>query len=162
MSDDAAWSAVVRWVAQTTDQQVIRAHQEGHRPALPYVMVNLIKAGRVREFAQTTIYTDDSVEGATAYGLIPWRWHFSVHAFGEGCETLLARLGSALDVPQAAEPLTPTYALERFSDVRRLPERINEQWEWRAQIDLYLVGSKREAFSTDLIETVPLPNVTRV
>ena len=161
MTDDEIHSAIVRWLAGIIGKQVIKDHQSGPRPALPCVMVNLLGTSEVREHAQTIEYQDGVVSGSdpapvTATPVIETEWHFSVHAYGDKPTGILRPVRSAIQLAQKIEPLMPSLVVFDVSRVRNVPEWINERWEPRAKMDLFVRGLTRDGFVIDVIEEAPV------
>lgn len=115
-----------------------------------------------------SLLTDDSALGdVTAYPIIETEWHFSVNAYGRPPidhktklpvspkpafpTDILRPLRAAAELAQMNEPLMPGMTVHEVSDVRNLPEVINERIEPRAQIDIYLRGIVRDGFVIDTI-----------
>jgi hypothetical protein len=155
MTNDEVHSALVRWLHGLTGLVVIKAYQEGPRPALPYVMVNLTGVAEVREWQQGSEYDEDTA-GVTASVVIETEWRFSVHAFGSEPTGILRPVVPAAQSAQKMEPLYPSLIVHECSQVRSVPELINEKWEPRAQMDLFLRGLIRDGFLVDVIEEAPI------
>lgn len=155
MTDDEVHSALVRWLRDITGLVTIKAYQEGPRPALPYVMVNLTGVSEVREWQQGSEYEEDTA-GVTASVVIETEWRFSVHAFGSNPTGILRPIVSAAQSAHKMAPLYPTLIVHECSQVRNVPELVNEKWEPRAQIDLFLRGLTRDGFLIDVIEEAPI------
>lgn len=160
MTDDDVHSAVVRWLHGLTSLVVIKAYQEGPRPALPYIMVNLTGTAEVREWQQGSEYDEDTA-GVTASIVIETEWRFSVHAFGPTPTDALRPIVSAAQSAQKMEPLYPTLILHECSQIRSVPELINEKWEPRAQMDIFVRGLTRDGALIDVIEQAPI-TITRL
>ena len=162
MTDDDVNSAVVRWLAALLGVQVIKDHQGGKRPPPPYVMVNMTGTVELREHARTTTYADGAPGpgGApapvTAAPIIEVEWRFSVHAYGPQPTGTLRPVRSALQLAQKIEPLLPSLIAHDVSQVRNVPDWVNEKWEPRAQMDLFVRGLTRDGFVIDVIEEAPI------
>lgn len=155
MTDDEVHSAVVRWLASITGETVIKAHQEGPRPPLPYVMVNMTGTAEVREHAQVVDYEEDTA-GVLAAPVIETEWRFSVHAYGPKPTGFLRPVRSAAQLAQKVEPLMPSLVVHEISQVRNVPDWVNERWEPRAQMDMFVRGLTRDGFAIDVIEEAPI------
>lgn len=153
MSDDETIGKVVEWLNGLTDLRVIQANQSGPRPQIPYIMVNLTGTAEVRDNEQDVEYSgQDEVFAAP---VIEVEYRFSLHAFGatDALSTdLLRPIRSASKLSQVAEPLYPTLVIHETSQIRNVPEWINEDWEPRAQMDMMLRGLTRDGFVIDPIE----------
>lgn len=152
-ADEAVWSSLVRWVAAKTGVTVIRAYEEGPRPALPYVTVNLISSGSIRQHPWEIVLTSTGAETATAEPYHEWEWMFSLNAYGGDPGAPLRTVRLAMGVAQAVEPLLSGLTPVEPSVIRVLRERIDDKWEARAQMDIMLRGNAAESFAIDLIET---------
>jgi hypothetical protein len=154
MTDDQVHSALVRWLHGITGLTVIKAYQEGPRPALPYVMVNLTGSATIREWSQDIEYDEDTA-GVTATPPMETEWRFSVHAFGPNPTGILRPIRSAAKLAQKNEALFPALVIHECSQVRNVPELVNEKWEPRAQMKMALRGLTRDGFLIDVIEQAP-------
>lgn len=145
MTDAELLNAVCGIVQTITGAaHVIEVYQGAEPPAAPYIAVNFLGSARVRtnqiedEFSE-----EDGVETQTP--VVETEWHFSVHAYGEGGSDWLRRLvaGALLLQPQEAiEPLI----IHEVSEVRSVPEFVNNAWQPRAQADLFIRGLTRDGF----------------
>lgn len=155
MTDDAVWSAVIRWIALHAGCTVIRSHEGGRRPAKPYVMVNFTTSREVRENPQRIEWAEDTAEDeVTATPVIETEWQFSIHAYGNTPSDILRPIRSVAHLPQPNEPLMPSLAVHEVSAIRHVPDYINEAWEPRAQMDLFVHGLTRDGVLVDVIEDV--------
>ena len=154
MTDDQVHTALAGWLSGITGLTVIKAYQEGDRPALPYVMVNFTGSVRVREWSQDIEYDEDTA-GITATPPIETEWRFSVHAFGPNPTDILRPIRSAAQLAQKNEALFPALVIHDCSQVRNVPELVNEKWEPRAQMKMALRGLTRDGFLVDVIEKAP-------
>lgn len=154
MNDDIAHSALTRWLSSTTGKLFIQAYQSVERPALPYGEVRFLGSAAVRQNVQDFDWTD--VDGqASVAPIIEVEWRFSVHFYtedGERPSDVLQIVRSAAEVDQIREPLIPQLTLHQLSQVRNIPEWIDESWEPRAQMDIMLRGLTRNKFDVDVIE----------
>lgn len=160
MTEDEVFGAVVRYISLTTGARCIRAYQGKDAPELPYIMVNMMGADTIREHAQGVEFTGTDVpnsageETITAAPVIEMEWRFSVHAYGEQPSSFLRKLVVASRVSQATEPLYPELTLHSLSAIRSIPEWINNGWQPRAQIDVFVRGIIRDEVTVDVIDSV--------
>ena len=161
MTNDEVHEALVRWIAKITGRTTIKAYQKTKSPALDYVMVNFTGMSEVREHAQLIEYseagtgdidTGDEFPDVTATPVIETEWRFSVHAYGSSPTDILRPIVSAQKLSQVTEPLLPGLILFELSQIRHVPEFINNAWEFRAQIDIFLRGLTRDGHVIDVIE----------
>lgn len=158
MTNDEIHSAVVRWIASVTGITTIKSHQSGPDPALPYVMVNFTGEAEVREHAQTVEYIDTGIPNdqgqnkISAAPVIEVEWRFSVHSYGPVPTGLLRPIVSAAKLAQVMEPLFPGLVIHEVSQIRNVPDWINNRWEPRAQMDLIVRGLTRDGFVIDTID----------
>lgn len=160
MKDDEIIGEVITWLETITGVTVIEAYQSGPRPAIPYVMVNMTGTVDVRDHAQDIEYTGDQ-----AAPVLEIEWQFSIHAFGvtgSVCTDLLRPIRSAIELTQVMEPLWPKLVVHDISQVRSVPEWINEAWEPRAQLDMMLRGLTRDGFVIDPIEETQPFKIERI
>lgn len=155
MTDDEIIGKVVEWLATVTGRVVIQAHQSGPRPARPYLMVNMTGTDDVRDHEQDVEFSDVNEDVTTAAPVLEVEWRFSLHAFGATAALstdLLRPVRSAVKLTQVMEPLWPSLVVHETSQIRNVPEWINEAWEPRAQMDMMLRGLTRDGFVVDPIE----------
>lgn len=158
MTNDEVHSAVVRWLATQTGKTVIKAHQGAPNPPLPYVMVNMTGTAEVREWASNIEYTEtaeDNSEGekiVSAAPVIEMEWRFSVHSYGDNPTDILRPVVSAVKLSQVMEPLLPGLLIHEVSQVRNVPDWINNQWQPRGQMDVFVRGITRDASNVDVID----------
>lgn len=151
MTNDQVHSAVVQWVkAKTSNTTTIKAHQGGNAPALPYIMINFTGAVEVRRWHSSTEFTETDEENSegenivTAAPVIEMEWRFSVHSYGPSPTDKLRPIVSAMKIPQAMEPLMPGLHVHEISQIRNVPDWINNEWQPRAQMDLIVRGIIRD------------------
>lgn len=151
---------VVKWVAAKTGITVILARQGAARPALPYIMVNFTGFDTTNyhpseiEFEDVMVGADERVKATPVQD---GEWRYSLHAYcgsDSEPEDLLMPLHAYCRIPQAIEPLLPDFVVSDVSQVRSVPEFIQNVWEPRAQMDLFLRGVARYGHIIDVIETV--------
>lgn len=158
-SDDELWSRLVRWIRDVSGVTVICAYESADRPELPYIMVNFTGSKTVRDHEQLIEYTtqyaaDESVIAQTATPFIEREWAYSVHAFGGTPSDLLRPLVSAGRIMQMNEPLYPSVVIHEMSQIRNVPEYINQAYEPRANIDIFLRGITTDGFIVDPISDI--------
>lgn len=158
MTNKDVHEALIKWIASLTGLLVIKTNQSGERPEKPYITVNMTAVASVR--VHPTDYGIDDGEAATISPLMVTEWRFQVQAYGDEPSDILRQLKSAQWLRQITEPLEPLviHEMGRINDV---PEWINEAWEPRANMDLFLHGTTRDGFVVDLIETVPTFDLER-
>jgi hypothetical protein len=155
MRDTEVHSAFVRWLTSiAAGVKVIKAYGDGARPALPYLMVNQTTIAEVRAHAQRDAYdAEDTAGEIVARPLIETEWTMSVHALGVAPTELLRPVRAAAMLAQKNEPLMPGLHVQDVSAIRFVPEYVNERWEPRAQMDVFLRGMVDDGFVIDVIET---------
>lgn len=163
MTDDALHVAVVNWLASVVGVTVIMSYQSGPVPANPYIEVNFTGSRTVRDHEVMTEYdpptnageepdTGGEYPAVTAMPVIEREWQFSLHAYSDGQPSdLLRPIESACRLTQIMEPLLPARVHE-MSQVRHIPDYVNEAWRGRAQCDLFLRGLTRDGFIIDVID----------
>lgn len=154
MTDNDIHSSLVRWLKGVTGLVAIKAYQSAERPDQPYLMVNLTGVYEVREWSQEIEYQEDTA-GVTATPPIETEWRFSVHAYGQDPTSILRPVRAAAQLAQMNEPMMPGLIVHECSQVRNVPDWINEKWEPRAQIDIFVRGIARDGFLVDVIEKAP-------
>jgi hypothetical protein len=152
MTDDQVVTALVQWLATHTGVTAIRTHESGKAPAMPYVAVNLTGTAELREHAAEVEYADVSTD-VVARPVIETEWRFSVHAYGDESPTgILRPIRSAVQLAQRLEPMMPTLVIHEVSQIRDVPDWIQNAWRPRAQIDIFVRGLTRDGFVIDVIE----------
>lgn len=166
MTDNEVHEVLVAWVAGLTGVTVIKAHQSGPSPALPYIMINHTGTVDVRDHAAYVDYTDTGVPNdqgeneIRADVEIETEWRFSVHAYGGNPPDILRPLKSAAKLAQINEPLLPGLHIHEAGIINNVPDWINDAWEPRAQMPIYVRGVTTEGFVVDTIDDASL-NVSR-
>lgn len=159
MTEDEVINAVVRFVARVSGLVTVRSHESGKAPALPYAMVNFTGMAEVRENPQGITFTDTGQpngQGQTIIRAAPAveaEWRFSVHAYGDEPVSRLRTILTAVKLSQVMEPALPTLIIFENSQIRSIPEWIDNRWEPRAQMDLFVRGIIRDTFDVDTIDT---------
>lgn len=148
MKDSAVYAAVTAWVARVTGTKTIRSHEGGKHPRPPLVVVNLTGTHEIRAHPQNVEYSGDVM----AVPVLDVEWRFSLHAYGPNPTDILRPLRSVAHIAQANEPLMPGMTVFDVSQIRRVPDFVNERWEDRAQIDLFVRGLTRDGVVIDVIE----------
>ena len=167
MTDDQVITALVTWLARVTATTVIRDHQGGDRPVTPYVMVNFTGRAPIHAHERTILFDDfDTGEdvpntagefpAVTARPLIDTEWRFSVHAFGSSPTDILGPVQSALKLTQVMEAAFPDLVVASTSQVRNVPEWVQNEWEPRANMDVFVRGLSRDGFEIDVISDIPV------
>lgn len=157
MTDDQVHSALVRWLAALTGATVIKTHQSGPAPAEPYIAVNLTTTRQIRQHAQVIEFDDEDTAGEIAAApVLEIEWQFSCHAYGSQPTSILRSVRSAIQLAQRHEPMMPKLVIHECSQIRNVPDWINEAWAQRAQMDIFVRGLTRDGFVIDVIEEAPL------
>lgn len=165
MTDDELHGKLVEWLIRVTGRTVIQSYQSGPRPTGVYIMVNLTGTAEVRDHEQSIDYSpdrndEDPPDSAgyppiTATPIIETEWRFSVHGYGGTQPTdVLRPIRSAVKLSEVIEPLYPDLHIHEVSQVRDVPEWINNTWEPRAQVDIILRGLTRDGFVINTIDTI--------
>lgn len=158
MTEDEVHSAMVRWMTTITGRKIIKAHESGKAPPLPYIMVNFTGLFQVHEHPQDVEYTvgidppGPNLAPITAAPVLEVEWRFSVHAYGPAPTSLLRPIVSASKLAQVMEPLMPGLVIHEISQIRNVPDWVNEGWQPRAQMDVFVRGLTKDGFVIDVIE----------
>ena len=158
---------LVRWIAATTGYQTILARQGAARPNLPYIMVNFTGWDPLHYHPAETEFEDivvNDVEKVRATPVQDAEWRYSIFSYcgdDREPEDMLMQLHSACKVAQVMEPIFPDFVIHDLSQVRSVPEYVQNTWEPRAQMDLFLRGVTRYGHVIDVIETAEY-NITEV
>lgn len=166
MTDDEIWSAVVRWVKAKTGLTTIKANEGGDDPPRPYVMVNLTGSAELHDRPMDVEYAGTTT--ITATPVIDMEWRFSVHGYAlepidpvtktrrspapKRPTDILRPIVSAHKLSQVMEPLYPALTVHEVSQIRNVPDWINNAWQPRSQMDLIIRGIIRDGHVVDAIE----------
>ena len=162
MTDVEAYESLIRWISEKTSLTTIKAHQSGTRPALPYLVVNLLNIRDVRQresdvyFTETEELNDEGnfkVNGTTDFQT---EWEFSVHSYGEEVTSPLRRIKAIYRVSQQQESLLPDLTIHDVGTINIVPDFINQEWEQRGHCTLLLRGVTEEVIDIDVIEEIPI------
>lgn len=165
MTDQEVWTTFIQWVEELTSLTVIKAYVSEDRPATPYIMVNMPSVTEVRAHAQDIEYEETGEETPEGFPeieanpVVEIEWMFSVHAYGDTPTDLLRPIRSALHIKEVGDRLHPL-TLQNLSEIRRVPDFIQNEWEPRAQVDVFLRGLVKDGFIIETIETYSF-NVNR-
>lgn len=129
----------------------IKAYESGTAPTTPYNMVNMLGTRDIRAHEQVIEYADQGAD-VKATPVIEVEWSFSVHAYGANPTDNLRGIRSAAKLSQVMEPMLPSLIVHDVSQIRNVPDWINNQWQPRAQLDLFVRGLTRDGFLLDVIE----------
>jgi hypothetical protein len=151
MTNNEVHSRLVQWLRGVVSTTVIKAYQGGQAPALPYVMVNMTGMVVLRQHPGEVLYSEASGR-VTSRPEQDVEWRFSVHAYGESPTDILRPVLTAYQIPQAQEPLLPALFIHECSQIRYIPEWINDQWQPRANMDVIMRGLITDGFVIDVIE----------
>lgn len=151
---------VVRWLASLTGITVILARQNTPRPPLPYIMVNPIGWEALHYHPSEIEYTNAENEDAEpiviAAPVLDMEWRYSIFSYTDGDrepEDVLLPIIAAIKMQQPMEPMYPSFVVHNISQVRSVPEIVENVWEPRAQMDLFLRGVTKYGQIIDVIET---------
>lgn len=158
MTDEDIHAALVRWFTARTALTVIQGEQGGSEPALPFILVRFTGSAPVRdniqdvEFIELDTENSEGLKQVKASPVIETEWRYSIHAHGGTPSDILRPIRSAAELSQTLEPLAPGLTIHELSQIRNVPEYVNEAWEPRAQMDLFLRGLTKDGFVIDTVE----------
>jgi hypothetical protein len=161
MTDGEIHTALCSWLQSLTGIETIVAYDSGKAPAEPYIAVNLTGTVAVREWAQSIDYdeaepdTGEEFGEVTARPLIETEWRFSAHAYGAEPTGILRPVRTAYQLLQRHEPMLPNLIIHEISQIRNVPDWLQERWVPRAQMDIILRGITRDGLVIDVIEEAP-------
>ncbi|MFN3833386.1 MAG: LIC_12616 family protein [Allorhizobium sp.] len=164
MTNDQVHTALNQWIrSKTGNGTIIKAHQGGTAPTGNYIMTNFLGSDPVRRHEIEIEFTDTGVPNSegelivTAAPVIEMEWRFSVHAYGTSPTDRLRPIVSAMKMLQPMEPLVPGLHIHEISQIRNVPDWINNAWQPRAQMDLFVRGIIRDSVGTvDVIDEYSL------
>lgn len=121
-------------------------HQGGNRPDGVYVMLNLIRSNQIAPIEDEAFADEAAFNGTDAgppafWHLMcgEWEWTFSINVYSKTAIDSLAIVKVAAQMVEAETALDPLLIFDS-SEIRRVPELINEIWEERAQMDIAIRG----------------------
>lgn len=154
-----ALSEFATWAGSVLGTTVVQSHQSAPPPALPYLLVDLVSVGSIREnpeMYQWSLTGETNSEGNLEKQVVPIiqdEYVVQVQYRGDnGLEQLLL-LESASHVPEKQMELSPIVVHE-FGVVSDLPEFFNETWEKRAAVTVTLHKQRKHSFVAETIEQV--------
>ena len=95
---------------------------------------------------------EDVGDEVVATPLIETEWRLSLHAYGPEPTDVLRPIRAAAQLAQKNEPLMPGLTVHEVSQIRHVPDFVNEAWRPRAQMDLFVRGIVKDGFVIDVIE----------
>lgn len=164
MTNDQVHTALNQWIrSKTGNGTIIKAHQGGTAPTGNYIMTNFLGSDPVRrheikiEFTETDQENSEGELIVTAAPVIEMEWRFSVHAYGTSPTDRLRPIVSAMKMLQPMEPLVPGLHIHEISQIRNVPDWVNNAWQPRAQMDLFVRGIIRDSVgAVDVIDEYSL------
>lgn len=166
MTNDEAHEALIAWISGvvTGETNVIASYQSGPEPQQPYIEVNFTGASPVREYERGTNYTPEDNTGelpdtageyplVMARPVIDYEWRFSIHAYGPSPTDILRPVKAASRIVQMLESLEPL-TIHETSEIRHIPDFVNQDWRPRAQMDIILRGTVFDGFEIVVIDDI--------
>lgn len=154
MIDRDVHTAVVNWLASRTGIPFIKDHQMGDPPPQPYGMVNLTGQLETRAHPSQVKYASVDADTASVQTIAENEWRFSVHVYGNQPSDYLRPIRMAKHASILDEPMMPGLLVFDVSQMRIVPDFINERWEPRAQMDLVIRGTLRDTLVGDDVYVV--------
>lgn len=165
MIDRDVHTAVVNWLASRTGIPFIKNHQEGDPLPQPYGLANLTGQDEIRDHASRVIHGSVDDDTGFVQTIAENEWRFSLHVYGNDPSNFFRPVRMAVHASILDEPLMPGLLVHEVSQIRIVPEWINEGWEPRAQMDLIIRGTLRDTYSgTDIyvVEEHTPAEITRI
>lgn len=156
MTDKEVHDAVVIWIKSITGVVTIKAHGGGPRPDLPYCMVNMTGIAEDKtnaatiEFEELEDLNPEGEKEVKATPIMKIEWRFQIFAYGESPTDILRPIRSAFQLTQKTEELLP-YRIHELGRINDVPEWVENAWEQRAEMDLFVHGLTRDGFVIDTI-----------
>ena len=150
---------MIGWLAGLLAITVIKDRQQGHRPDLPYGMLDLANWSPLGENVRDVLYEEletTNSEGLKEVQATPdyeIEWVFLFFVYGDGGADLMRRLHSAWRLTQIQEPINPALTVHEVSTANSVPELIKEVWEPRTQVNIVVRGVSSDGFVIDTIDT---------
>lgn len=153
MTEEQVTNAVVQFLNARLGILVIQADQSKPDPDVTHVAVRFTGLSEMRDNPQGDDFEDLSAEDVLQTQVIESEWRFSLHAYGPNPVSLMRKLRAAVHSIYRSKPLLDLkLELHEVSQIRNVPEYFNEQWQPRAQMDLYVRGLTKEGDLVDVIE----------
>ena len=151
MNDRDVQAALNRWISSVTGLTTIAAYGGIDAPNRPYISTQRATSDNVRDRAQRVHYEIDEAEVSSVQVSSELSWTYLVFCYAEEPSAPLNRLRAAAEVPQVAATLHENLALREVGVINDIPEKVEAEWEPRAQVNVTVHGSNVEAFDVDII-----------
>lgn len=159
MTLEEQFNAMRTWLIHEAGlPEVILAHDGAMSPNETYASLNMLGAARIGRGLERRLVLDENGEDnseeypADEVVTEEWAYQWSLNIYGQGAAFIARRVKSLSETNAALDralPITPC----NFSDIRRIPERVNETWQDRAQMDFEIRVFETIAPVVGVIET---------
>lgn len=154
---DTLENSLRTWITGITTQDVIFAHQNGPRPPLPYVVVNIMQSISIGHPETDMVKLPDNSIDITRSGVVDIP--VSVHAFGDGSFTLATKLRDSLHRITVQDQLyTDGLGLRKAGDAQDIPQPVNQKFEQRAHFDAFFYVRSNDIENIATIRKVEITN----
>ena len=164
MTEREIHSQIVRWCELVTGLNTIKSHSNKKRPSGEYLMVNFLTGpADVRQFVADIEYEDTGIpnsEGNNEINAIPViesEWKFSISSYrGDDPMRPIRLLRSRSKIQGPQQGIDPLLNIHDMGIPNNVPELINNRWEKRAHVMIYVRAYTRDGFLIDVIDEVPV------
>ena len=141
-------TAVIQWMKQITDKNIIVGWQDIERPALPYFEIHLVTTNPLRDQATEHEYLPTGVQRADRKAVYEdtidrdYEYVISINGYGEETHRDLRRM-SAITQDDLGELTPPLFRDGRFvvvdlGIIARIVEEVKSRWEPRYITEMIL------------------------
>lgn len=161
MSAEQARESFIEWLNGfcPEDVTVIKSHEGGARPNFPYLVVE--KGPVVELFTNSRFVKYEELESLNSEGfneiqaspIVPTQFTMLVSGYGVGAENQLNRIKQAVYISQVQEPMYPVLKIHETGVLNYIPEKVENEWEDRHQMNVELRGVVKDGFVIDTIDS---------
>lgn len=154
---DTIEDALRVWVVGVTGLEAIFAHPNAPRPTSSYVLINVFQntTAGVRE-SESELQVDDSID--VDYSNVELL-SVSINVYYADAYKLATKLKDSLGRVTVTDQLFAAgLGYSKAGDVQDIPERINKQWEERAQFDCFFFTRSLDEENIETIRKIKITN----
>lgn len=161
MSAEKAREDFIEWLNDFCPDEVtiIKSHEGGSRPKLPYLVVEkgpvaeLFTNSRHINYKELETLNSANQNEVLASPIVPTQFTMLVSGYGVGAENQLNRIKQAAYLPQVQEPMYPVLKIHETGVLNYVPEKVENEWEDRYQMNVELRGVVSDGFVIDTIDS---------
>lgn len=149
--------ALYAWISGQTVSEVIFSHQNSPRPTTSYVLINFLTGVNLSTSdVNSVLQVDDSIDNtySNAKQVV-----LSINTFYSGAYQLAEDIRNSIDKVTVNDQLySAGLGYVDSTDVQRLPELVDEEWEERAQFDITFNYRSEVTENIETIQKVQITN----